>query len=132
MSEPVLEPDVHEVLQEEPAAELTTIPVKVESVEAPVRVQVLPDKGGATQTRTVGASKAVPFARADPRRKSAVLMSIDQNILVAFSETSCQADSSMALWPKLVPMTVPATVEIWVKAVTGTTAVSLQTFRWAE
>lgn len=132
MSEPVLEPDVHEVLQEEPYTDLTAIPVKVECVDTPVRVQLLPDKGGATQTRTVSATKATPFLSADPRRKSAVLMSLDQNILVAFSSASCQADSAMALWPKLVPLTVPATVEVWVKAATGTTAVSVQSFRWAE
>lgn len=132
MSEPILEPDVHEVLQEETPEELTAIPVEVRSVDGPVRVQLLPDKGAATLTRTVTATEAKRVLVADARRRSAVLVSIDQNILVAFSEAACQADSAMAVWPKLVPLTVPATVEVWVKSATGTTAVSVQSFLWAQ
>ncbi|MER7953068.1 hypothetical protein ABTY59_37385 [Streptomyces sp. NPDC096079] len=132
MSEPVLEPDVPEILQEEPAPDLTAIPVRVEAVESQVRVQVLPDKGGSTLTKSATATRAVRVLVADPRRKSAVLMSMDQNILVAFSEAACQADSSMAVWPKLVPLEVPATVEVWVKSATGTTAVGVLGYRWAE
>jgi hypothetical protein len=130
--QPVMEPDVREVLQEEPDAPMTAIPVKVECVDGPVRVQVLPDKGGATGTRTVKTTKAVKLLVADARRKSAVLISMDQNMRVAFSEAATQAPSAMALWPKLVPLTVPATVEVWVIAEGGDTSVSYQTALWAQ
>jgi hypothetical protein len=130
--QPVLEPDVHEVLQEEPDVPMTAIPVKVECVDGPVRVQVLPDKGGATGTRTVTTTQAVRVLVADARRKSAVLMATDNNFRVAFSQAACQAPSAMALWPKLVPLTVPATVEVWVQAEGGSTSLSYQTSLWAQ
>lgn len=130
MSEPELQPDVSDVLQEEAPDQLTAIPVCVVEHKAPVRVQLLPDKTGSTQTRTVSTTPK-SYLRADHRRGRAVLMSMDQNIRIAFSEAAAQDDSSMSLWPKLVPFEVPAAVEVWVKSTTETTSVSFTTFGWA-
>lgn len=126
-----LEPDVPEVLQTEAPDQLTAVPVCVEEVRTPVRIQALPRKGGSTRTRTVDTT-AERLLTADHRRASAVLMATDQNLLIAFSEAAAQDASSMSVWPKLVPFTVSATVEVWVAAATATTPVSITTERWAE
>lgn len=127
-----LQPEPNEVMQQEAPDALTVIPVCVAEVKAPVRTQQLPRKGGSTRTKNIGATTAVQVARADHRCGQVEIMSIDQNIRVAYSEAACQADSSMSIWPKLVPLTITATVDVWVKAVTGTTDVSVTTERWAE
>lgn len=129
--EPVLEPDVHEVLQEEPADDMTAIPVEVRCVEGPVRVQVLPDKGASTKTLTVTSSRAVRVLVADARRKSAVLIGTEA-FRVAYTQAAATEDTAMALWPKDVPLVVSATVEVHVKAAAADSTVSVQTFRWAE
>lgn len=128
-----LQPDTAEVLQEEPA-HYQAIPVCVEDVKAPVRVQLLPQKGGSTRTRTVSDVKATQVLEANPRRGSAVLMSMDQEMLVAFSQASCQDPSTMSVWPKAVPFPVPATVDVYVQCATAaqTTRVSITTSLWAE
>lgn len=128
-----LQPDVGEVLQEEPQ-KYTAIPVCVEDVKGPVRVQVLPRKGGSTRTRTVTDTKAVQVLDADARRASAVLMSIENDLLFAFSEAATQDTSTMSVWPKLVPLPCSATVPVWIKCATAaqTTRVSITTELWAE
>lgn len=124
-----LQPDPAEVMQEE-GEPLSSVPVCVEEVKAPVRVQVLPRKGGSTRTRTVG-DVPVQLLTADHWRASAILMG-DVPFRVAFSEASAQDLSTMALWPGLVPLTVDATVEVWAVADDDAVQLSLITTRWAE
>ncbi len=127
-----LQPDTGEVLQEEPQ-QYTAIPVCVEDVQGPVRVQALPRKTGSTRTRTVGTTRAVPVLEADPRRAQAVLMSMDQEMLVGFSEASAQDPSTMSLWPAGVPFVITAVVDVYVLCAveSETTQVSITTELWA-
>lgn len=127
-----LQPDTGEVLQEEPEY---VMPVQgAVSVTGPVRTQALPRKGGATRTRVVGDTKAVQLLTADHRRAKVTLMSMDQEMLVAFSEASTADPSAMSVWPKGVPFPCEATVEVWAQsAVTAqTTRISVTTELWAE
>lgn len=132
MSEPVaeLQPDVGEVLQEEPPEQYTAIPVCVKEVAAPVRVQALPRKGAASMTKAL-TTTAVQVLRADHWRGRTLLVGSGA-FLVAFSEASCQADSAMAEWPAATPLELTATTEVWAKAAADTVALSVVTERWAE
>lgn len=132
-----LQPDVHDVLQEEDVA-AQSVPVCVVDQRAPLRTQALPRKGGATFTRTApAASGAVRnVARlllADHRRASARLVST-QPFLVAFTETAAQDDSTMCLWPAAQPFVHTATTDVWVGTpVAGTPGViGVTTELWAE
>ncbi|MFF8495176.1 hypothetical protein ACF06O_30610 [Streptomyces albidoflavus] len=128
METPELQPDVPEIIQAE-AEPLTTVPVRVSEVQAPVRVQVLPRKAAATATKAV-AEAPVRILRADHRRARALLVG-STDFLVAFSEASCQAESSMALWPAGIPLELTATTEVWAMA-PGGASLSVVTERWAE
>jgi hypothetical protein len=135
MAEPNLQPDVPDVLQEE-AEETVTVPVCLVDAKAPVRVQQLPRKGGATMTRTV-TTTPWPVLRADHRRGRAILLgnTPDTSFLVAFTEAAAQAEATMALWPSGVPLEIEATTDVWlaVPADPGTSVVvSVLTYLWAE
>ena len=126
---PDLQPDPSEVMQEE-GETLSSVPVVVEEVKAPVRVQVLPRKGGSTRTRTVSAVP-VQLLTADHWRANTILMG-DVAFRVAFSQAAAQDSSTMALWPGLVPLSVDATVEVWAVAAGDDVQLSIITTRWAE
>ncbi len=127
-----LQPDTAEVLQEEPEYVMSV--QGTVAVKGPVRTQALPRKGAATRTRTVGDTRAVQLLTADPRRGRVTLMSMDQEMLIAFSEAACQAASSMTVWPKAVPFVCDATVDVYVQCAVDseTTRVSVTTELWAE
>lgn len=126
------QPDTEEVLQMEPEGKTPVVDV---TVRGPVRTQELPRRAGATFTRTVPAmSGTVPALRvlaADHKRARAVIMSIGQNMLVAFSQASAQDASRMALWPANVPFPVTTATEVWVASSTATTSISVITELWA-
>jgi hypothetical protein len=127
-----LQPDTGEVLQEEPYVMAVTGAV---TVAGPVRTQELPRKGAATRTRTVTDTQYVQVLEADPRRASVLLMSMDQEMYVGFSEASMQAPESAAtVWPAGVPFPLSAAVDVYVMcAATGqTTRVSVTSFLWAQ
>lgn len=124
-----LQPQVDEVLQVE-AEELTTVPVRVAEVCAPVRVQALPRKAASSRTRRLGADRAERVLLADHRRARAVLVA-PAPFLVGFSEASAQDASTMAWWPGGVPFECGAVAEVWVRAAAEATEVSVVTERWA-
>jgi hypothetical protein len=129
MSDVELQPDVSEVLQEE-VPYVEAISVCVQDVKAPVRVQELPRKLATSQTRTV-TTDASRLLRADHYRASAVVVSKDQDMYLAFNEASAQSTSTMSWWPKAIPFTLTAATDLWVASVTATTDVSVSTERWA-
>jgi hypothetical protein len=135
MGEVQLQPDTADVLQEEgPAVE--AVPVCITDSKAPVRVQVLPRKGGATMTRDL-TTTPLRVLSADHRRASATVIATgaDDLFLVAFTETAAQAESTMTLWPGRVPFETDATTEVWlaVPADPGTgVTVGISTQLWAE
>jgi hypothetical protein len=125
-----LQPDVGEVLQEEPYQ----MPVTGEvSVCGPVRTQELPRKHGATKTRTVTDTQYVQLLDSDPRRGFILVMSMDAELYYGFTEASMQATNAMSVWPKGVPLTLPLATELWVQCAeaTKTTRVSVTTGLWA-
>jgi hypothetical protein len=122
-----LQPDIDEVLQvESPAGAEPTVKVEVTN---PVRVQRLPRKAASTKTRTVD-TNIVQLLGADPRRASFTLVA-SAAVLLAFTETSAQDAGTSAQWPANVPYTSDAGTELWVKAQTGTAAVSVISQYWA-
>ncbi|MGW7281662.1 hypothetical protein ACWGIV_25865 [Streptomyces sp. NPDC054844] len=127
-----LQPDVEDVLQEE-APDTTTVPVCVVESKSPLRVQQLPRKGGATFTRTL-TETPTRLLTADHRRASAKLraLGLDAPVAYSFNRASAQDLSTMSELPGLETETVTATVELWARAVTGTTRVSVTAETWAE
>jgi hypothetical protein len=134
VSEIDLQPDVHEVIQEE-APDVLDVPVCITDQLSPLRVQVLPRKGGATSTRTV-TTTPLRVLTADPRRGRAQLISTAAaNVfLVAFTETAAQDESTMAPWMGGVPFEHTAATEVWVRLPsTGTPfTIGVVTELWAE
>jgi hypothetical protein len=131
MSTPIdLQPETDEVLQMEPEPSLTTVPVCVQEIKSPVRTQELPRKLGTTQTKSISANSQ-RVLKADHFRAQAIVVSFDQDMLVAFNMASAQDPSTMSRWPALVPMVVTTMSEVWVAAFTATSSVSITTERWA-
>jgi len=135
VSTPDLQPDVEEVLQtEEPAGYEPTVKV---CVEGPVRTQALPGKGGATFTRTVSTTPT-RLVGADHRRRT-VSIQAEDNLYVAFSRAGIQSaidtpdnHEAFLYYAAASPiLTVGATVEVWVAAITSTAKVSVFTELWA-
>lgn len=126
-----LQPDVGEVLQEEPEY-VMSVQGKV-AVQGPVRTQELPRKAGATKTRTVTDTAYVQMLDSDPRRGFVMVMSMDAAFYFGFTEASMQATSAMSVWPKNVPLPLPLSAELWVQsAETGvSTRISVTTGLWA-
>jgi len=105
-------------------------PAVVVRVDGPVRTQDLPRKSGATRTRTIGIAPA-KYLAADHRRAIARVVSIGQNMLVAFNMASAADPSTMAEWPAGLVFTLTADSELWLASKTGTTQVSIVTEFWA-
>jgi hypothetical protein len=122
-----LQPDELEALQAEtPSA----APAALVTIEGPVRVQDLPRKQAASVTRTIG-TVAKKYLSADHRRASVKIMSIGQNVLIAFNLASAADPSTMAEWPAGTAYTLTADSDVWLAAKTSTTQVSIITEYWA-
>ena len=102
----------------------------MEDVKVPLKTQSLPRKLATSQTRTE-TTTVRRVLRADPYRASAVIISYDQDIRMAFNEASAQDDTTMARWPVDTPYTHTARTELWIKTVTGSSETSVITERWA-
>lgn len=124
-----MQPDLEDVAQVLPDP-VNEPPVNV-VVDGPVRTQALPRRAGATFTKPVGSAAPTFILRADGRRAAAYITSFDQDMLVAFSNASAQDASRMGRWPAGTPLPVEAATDVWVQAVTGTSAVSVITEMWA-
>lgn len=130
MMVPELQPDELEVLQAEQDGPDPLIRVDVAAIGVPVRTQSLPRKSGATFNKTVGTT-AVRLLAADHRRAVARVMSVGQNMYIAFSNAMSQDTSRMALWPANVEFPMTHDGELWVASATATTTVSVAAENWA-
>jgi hypothetical protein len=128
--EPDFQPDVNEVLQDESYSTLTTVPVCVEEIKTPVRTQSLPRIGPPT-TATKTITTATRVLTSNPRRGSATIIAIDNDILVAFNSASKEDPSTMAHWPKGVPLILNHTSEVWIASASTSSIVGIVTERWA-
>lgn len=126
-----LQPDTRDVLQQEP--EYVMAVQGCVTVKGPVRTQALPRKGGSTRTVTVNTTPK-RYLLADHRRAWAKLRALDVAGTVAYSlgEAAAQDLSTMTELPGLETDTLDMTMELWVRAVTGTARISITTSNWAE
>jgi hypothetical protein len=97
-----------------------------------VRTQALPPKAAGGKTWAALGTKFQQVLTADPFRSSAVLMSFDQTMIIAFRRTDSTDDVMVTYWPKLTPFTMRARTDVWVASSTSTTMLSLYQERWAE
>lgn len=126
-----LQPDTQAVLQEEEPPGLTTVPVCVTEIRTPVRVKNLPNLPGSTRTVTAHQGDARRVLTADRYRARVQLVGVDGDVLVAFTENDASDASTMAQWPKGVPLEIRAAAEVWLAGATADTHVSIITERWA-
>lgn len=124
-SDELLEPSDDELLQVED--ELKAVPVEINT---PVNTRELPSKFGAMYTEKAVGTTAVRILDRDPRRKSAQIIGLDQNI--RFGSTQAVANSTGAVWPSVVPYVSNCFDELWVASVTSTTDISVITEWWAD
>lgn len=124
-----LQPDELEVLQAEHTGPEPTVRVCIGDQEAPLRVQILPRRQGATRTRTIGTTPVLLMS-ADDRRAQAILIA-PAAFLFALSAASAQDPSMMAAWPPNVPYVLTAGSAIYAAAASATVAISVITEYWA-
>lgn len=127
---PDLQPEELEVLQAEDPGVDPIIRVEIARVEVPVRTQDLPRKAGGTIQKTVGVTP-VQLLNSDHRRASARVISVGQNMYLAYSGQTAQDVSRMALWPANVPFPMTVDSALWVASATSTTIISVITEMWA-
>lgn len=127
---PELQPEELEVLQAEDPGVEPIIRVEIARVEVPIRTQDLPRKAGGTIQKTVGIVP-IQLLASDHRRASARVMSVGQNMYVAYSAQTAQDVSRMALWPANVPFPMSVDSALWVASTTATTVISVITEMWA-
>lgn len=120
-----------EIVQCEPPAAGTPVPVVV---QGPVETREVPAAGpaGYLTATAVGAAIGVKVLGLEPRRKSATIMALSQDIWISTTQAGAQAGAGGAMrWPSLVPKVIDHINEVWVCAVSGTTDVSVETVKWS-
>lgn len=111
--------------QDEPAELMPTLPVVVEGT---ARTQEVPARSGPCYTAEVGTTAEKILGR-DPRRKSATIIAISQDVRIGTTQASAQSGARI---PAVVPFVLGAMDEYWAAAVTGTTDISIITEQWAD
>lgn len=143
---PELEPTDAEVVQEEAAPGLTTIPV---CVEGPVRVHQLPARASGYRRVTVGTSTPLRVLGRDPRRRRVLLQAFDADGAtqgVFYGATAMEVTPPAAFAARLAvpgPAASGATVaspvleltgvdELWVLADTAQCELTVTAEQWAD
>jgi hypothetical protein len=130
-----LQPTDAEVLQDETPEHMTAVPVIVESVSTPVRVQILPaNSGGGVLSRVIDTTP-VRVLTADPYRSTATLMltytgEVVPLLHVAYSRSLVEHAPATITWPPNVPLVLTNRTDVWVYA-TSTATLSVHTELWA-
>lgn len=126
-----LQPDTHEVLQEEPEYVMSV--QGAVTVQGPVRTQALPRKSGSTRTLELTTTSR-RLLTADHRRAWMRLRALDaaDAVAFAFNEASSTELSTMSELPGGQVEDFDATTELWVRAVADTARVSITTANWAD
>lgn len=126
-------PEPDEIVQDEhhyPAA----APVAT-CVVGPVQTRELPAAGypGYKTESGVTTSLGVKLLALEPRRRSATIVALSQDIWISSSQAGAQSGAGGAMrWPALVPYVVQHMHEVWVTSVSSTTDVSVETVNWSE
>ena len=126
-----LTPDPEEIVQAEGPDVVP--PILVEHA-GPVGTRELPGIRGNYRTESgITNVVGVRLLALEPRRKSATLTAVDQDIWIAASQAAAQVGGSSAYYvPKGVRFHVDHMGEVWAIAATATTAVSVATTPWSE
>lgn len=122
---PDMEPELSEVLQEEPD-DAHIIPVKVCE---PVESRELPTKRLAPRTVNVSATVGTKLLSADPRRKSALIVARSSDIILGVTQS--QAGLGGSWYPGSVPFPTTTVGELWAKGDGASTDVSVIEEYWA-
>ena len=124
-------PRPEEVVQSEDSERLQPIPVEIAT---PLETRELPAKFAGYRTEpAVGTGVGARLLTLEPRRKSAVILSMDQDLWISGSQAGAQAGFSSAFRVKAnVPFTIDHMDEVWACAVTGVTDVSVMSIFWSE
>ena len=123
-------PTIDEAEQAETGYPDRAIPVEI---VGSVRVDELPSRSGGMFTRTVGQTPTRSLLSANPLRKTATIISIDNDIRVGTTQGEALAAGSGAYWPAGVPLVITLSDDIWVGCAFGTTAtVSVVVEHWAR
>jgi hypothetical protein len=79
----------------------------------------------------VSATDAVRVGNRDPRRRVMRIVSIEDNMVYGTSQAQANAGTGV-VWPKLVPLCVTHADEVWIRAATTPTTVSVIVENWAS
>ncbi len=121
----IMEPSDDELLQVEDYPK--AIPV---CIDTPVNTRELPSKYAGMTTYNDVSTTAIKILGRDPRRKSATIIGLDQNL--RFGPTQGVATSTGAVWPAVVPYVSTCYDELWASSVTSTTDISVIIELWAD
>jgi hypothetical protein len=131
-----LQPGELETMQAEEFGPDPSVNVVVDEIKAPVRVQELPRKAGATRTYTLSSAPGQTprrIASNNNRRASLVMVAYGGDILVSYGGQAAQDPSTMARWPEAAPLPLTATASIFVRPYldNATVQLSVITEMWA-
>lgn len=98
-------------------------------LDDPVRTQELPARAGACYTSGPVDINGQKILGRDPRRKSATIIGLTQDILIGTTQANARAGARI---PAVVPFVISTTDEYWAASVTGTTDISVITEQWAD
>lgn len=102
------------------------------NVDGPVEVHQLPSiSAGSRSYSGVTALDPVRVANIDPRRRVMRIVSIENDMVYGNSQAQAAAGTGV-VWPKLVPLELTHGDEVWIRAVTATTTVSVIVENWAS
>ena len=127
-----LTPEPEEIVQaEEDDYSLRPLPMYV---CGPVGTRELPGRVPGYKTEQgVGTTVGVKLLPMEPRRKSATIMAIDQDIWISSSQAGAQVGAAGAFRVSaVVPFVIDHMEEVWACAVTGTTDISVASTFWSE
>lgn len=125
-------PDTEEIVQaEDCGCALSTVPV---DIKGPVQTRELPAiRAGYKTDQSVTTSVGVKILPFEPRRKSAVIMSADQDIWISGSQAGAQAGASGAFRVAVdVAFPIDHMDEVWACTTTGTSDISVMSNFWSE
>jgi hypothetical protein len=122
------EPDVDEVVQEEPT-ETHIQPVPV-TIEGPVRVQELPSRVASTRSYILSTTPE-QILGADPRRRRALLVGVTNIIWLGTTPNDVTGPYPFAL-PVGVPIVLEHQAPIYAASATGTATLSMVVENWAD
>lgn len=125
-------PDDDIVLQED---DVTVDAIKVK-IEGTVQTDSLPSRSGGTFRRSAD-TNGIKLLNVDPRRKSATIISLDQDIYVGNVQGDVMAGPGTqaamgARWPVKTPLVLDDGDEWWIASVSETSEISVINRMWAR